>query len=41
MEENEVEEKRYCAICGTELQLHEKADICWNCQAAMLSSDMV
>ena len=41
MEEEEGEEKRYCAICGTELQPHEKADICWNCQAAMFSTGMV
>ena len=34
-------EKRYCRICRTALEPHEIADICWNCQASMLTSGMV
>jgi predicted RNA-binding Zn-ribbon protein involved in translation (DUF1610 family) len=40
-EDEESEEKRYCSICGSELQPQETAAICWNCQAAMLSTGMV
>jgi hypothetical protein len=36
----ELKEKRYCKICGTELDEGEP-DICLNCQSAMISSGMV
>lgn len=38
--EEELEEKRFCKICGSELQENEP-DICFNCQSAMFASGMV
>jgi len=35
--EDELTEKRYCKICGSELQDNE-LDICLNCQSAIISS---
>ena len=39
-DEGELVEKRYCKICGSELEEGEP-DICLNCQSAMISSGMV